>query len=522
MTSLQRSGRGNSDPATERRFARLTWAVVAVGAAVRVVRFLLPFPLWGDEIFVCQNFLDRDYATVLQQLDNGQICPPLFLWAQLTAYRLFGGGEMAMRVVPLLAGLLALVGFARLSRKVLPPFPAFLAVGFLAVAFWPVTLSTFAKPYSTDLLAAVAVASVAVHWHERPNSWLRGLLFAAVCPVAVLSSYTASFAFGGAALALLPAVWRGGWPARGLLGGAGVLVAVAFRFDLSVGSAQLDTEDIPIKPFLFDYWRDAFPPDEWWEYPLWLLTQLTGNMSAYPVGEKNGGSTLTFLMAVVGVWRWRRDSPRWLLVLFLVPLGLNLVAALLWKYPFGGSPRLVQYAAPSVCLFAGLGAATLVGRLFRRPRAVRVAGWVYAGVFAALAVALVAMDVRQPYHDDEAKWSRDEIAAFAAELRPGDRVVMRPERTFDVTIPRYHFLRMGDRVTWGGAWPADATGDVWVADVWMNKPDEPPPPRPPMTIPPGWEVAETRRRLLVWKPPEEMQMTLTFERWVRVGASRAP
>ncbi len=503
-----------ADPATDRLFARLTWAVVGVGVVVRLVRFTLPFPLWGDEVFVCQNFIDRDYATILKQLDNGQICPPLFLWAQLTAFRLFGGGELAMRLVPLLAGLLGTVGFARLALKLVPTFPAFLAVGFLSVAFWPVTLSTFAKPYSFDLLAAVVVASAAVHWHDRPTSIARGLMFAVACPVAVLGSYTASFAFGGAAVALLPAVWRGGWPARVVLATAGVFVAAAFAFDLSVGTAQLDTDRVQIKQFLYDYWRHGFPPDNPWQSPLWLLSQLTGRMFAYPLGEQNGGSTLTFLMAAVGIWRWWKSFPRWLLVMLLLPLGLNLSAALLWKYPFGGCARLTQYAAPSICLFAAVGTATLFGWVFRTLRAVRVVGWVYAGLFAGLAVALVGMAVVKPYHDDEARFNRDEIAALAAEFSTGDRVVMRPKRDTDVTLPRYHVLLMGERVTWGGEWPTDATGDVWVVDVWLFYRDVPHVP-PPVTVPPGWEVVETRRRELVWPEKDNLEQVFVFERYRR-------
>jgi 4-amino-4-deoxy-L-arabinose transferase-like glycosyltransferase len=504
-----------ADPATDRLFARLTWAVVGVGTLVRLVRFALPFPLWGDEVFVCQNFIDRDFATILHQLDNGQICPPLFLWAQLVAFRLFGGGELAMRLVPLLAGLGGLVGFARLARRFVPPLPAFLAVGFLAVGYWPVTLSTFAKPYSSDLLAAVVVLLAAVRWYERPGSVALGLLFAVVSPVAVLCSYTASFAFGGAAVALLPAVWRGGWTARGLLAAAGGLVAAAFAFDLTVGTSQLDDGPrVQIKQFLYDYWRAGFPPENPLMYPVWLLSQLSGRMFAYPVGESNGGSTITLLMFALGVWRWWKSLPRWRLALLLVPFGLNLLAALMWKYPFGGCARLTQYAAPAVCLLAGLGTATLIGWLFRTPRAVRVVGWVYAGVFAGLAVVLVGMAVLKPYHDDEAKFNRDEIAAFARELSPADRVVMRPKRDFDVTIPRYHLLLLGDRVTWAGEWPSDAAGDVWVVDVWLMHRGGTHTPAA-VSIPPGWELVETRTRELKWKPPEDLEQTFVFERYRR-------
>jgi hypothetical protein len=480
-----------------------------------LVRFALPFPLWGDEVFVCQNFFDRDFVTILHQLENGQICPPLFLWAQLAVFRVLGGGEMAMRLLPVLAGLVALVWFARLAIRVVPPFPAFLAVGFLSLAYWPVSLSTCAKPYSFDLLSAVVVTAAALHWHERMTSVGRGVLFAVVLPVALLGSYTAAFAAGGAALALLPAVWRSGWAARGLFAAAGALVLAAFAFDLRVGTAQADSPDAPGQGFIYDYWRFAFPPEKLTDFPLWLLSLLTGRMFAYPIGDSNGGSTLTFLMCLVGVWCWWRRYPRWQLVLLVAPVGLNLIAALIGKYPFGGCGRLTQYAAPAICLLAAVGSATTLHRLFRSPAAPRVLGYFYAVVFVALAAGHIVIDVRRPYHDPEANWVRNEVNGFGRELAPADRVVMRQPRDSEVTIPRWHFRLMGERVTWGGQWPTeDTTGDVWVVDVWMAAPTAPHV-VPPTVVPTGWVLRETRRREFLWPADQNLALTLVYERYAR-------
>jgi 4-amino-4-deoxy-L-arabinose transferase-like glycosyltransferase len=504
-----------SDPASDRLFVRLTWATVALGGLARLVRFAQPFPLWGDEVFVTQNFLDRDFRTILNQLDNGQICPPLFLWLQLAVFKLAGGGEQAMRLLPLFAGVLGMLGFARLAVRLLPAFPAFLAVGFLAVAIWPVSLSTFAKPYSFDLFAAVAVLTVAVHWRERPESTGRGFLFALVLPVAMLASYTTAFVAGGALLALLPAVWNAGWPSRLLfaLGAAGLFAA--FAFVLTVGKAQLDTPDVPIKDFLYDYWRHGFPPDEWWQTPLWLLQGFTGRMFAYPVGDGNGGSTLTFLMAVLGGRAWWKRYPRWQFVLLVVPVALNLVAAVLWKYPFGACGRLSQYAAPAICLFAGLGTATLLGLLLKSARAFRIIGWVYAVVFAGLAVGYIVSAIREPFHDPEAKWVRDTVQEFAGHLRPDDRVVMRVPDAPDVPIPRWHFRLIGDRVTWGGAWPVDSKAKrVFVVDYWQGPKAAPHTP-PLLAVPPGWAVRDVTRKQFVWPEPEDQKLTLVFERHER-------
>src|SRR5207302_1309226 len=82
-----------------------TLTLVALGVLWRTVRYLGQFPLWGDEAFVCLNFLDRSYRELIQPLRFDQVAPLLFLWAEATAYRLLGSAEWALRLLPFLAGL---------------------------------------------------------------------------------------------------------------------------------------------------------------------------------------------------------------------------------------------------------------------------------------------------------------------------------------------------------------------------------------------------------------------------------
>ena len=54
---------------TETRVVRrLAIALILLGVAVRVVRYAFNFPLWGDEVFVCQNFIGRGFLGILKQL----------------------------------------------------------------------------------------------------------------------------------------------------------------------------------------------------------------------------------------------------------------------------------------------------------------------------------------------------------------------------------------------------------------------------------------------------------------------
>src|SRR6266852_7392220 len=112
--------------------------LVALGVLWRTVRYLCQFPIWGDEAFVCLNFLDRGYRELIEPLRFDQVAPLLFLWGEATIYRLLGSTELALRLLPFLAGLGSLVLFWRLAWSALPSRAALLATGILAIAYYPV------------------------------------------------------------------------------------------------------------------------------------------------------------------------------------------------------------------------------------------------------------------------------------------------------------------------------------------------------------------------------------------------
>src|SRR5690606_26457531 len=86
-----------------------------------------------------------------------QSAPPVFLLIQRAIFVQFGDSEFVLRLIPLLAGLLGLVLFARLALRVLPAWPAIAAVGVLAFSTQAIWHSAEAKQYSTDLLVATGL-----------------------------------------------------------------------------------------------------------------------------------------------------------------------------------------------------------------------------------------------------------------------------------------------------------------------------------------------------------------------------
>lgn len=377
---------------------------VTLGLILRVTRYAQNLPLWSDECFLAVNFIQRGFLELLQPLDNGQICPPLFLWIERAAVMTLGFSESALRLFPLICGLAGVFVFERLARLTLRGAPMLLAVGIFAVSVHPIRHAAEAKPYASDLLVSLLLTTAAAAWlRERDRSrWLWVLL--ALLPAGLALSNPAALVAGGLVIGLAWPVWKSGrWADRlalaccaGMIGGLFLTLHVGFGGIQSAGAIG----------GLRRYWGPDFPPlGDPLKFPGWFLAACSGSMFAHPGGGDHGASAATLLAVVLGAWVLIRRGGGALVACLLAPLGLNLVAAALQRYPFGGEARLAQYAAPAICLLAGAGVAALLD-LIRSDRRRRRAT---AALLAALVVCGVVPQIvswRTPYrmvHDQEAR-----------------------------------------------------------------------------------------------------------------------
>ncbi len=358
---------------------------LAVGVAARLIRYLLRFPLWGDEAMLSMNLLDRDYAGLMQPLDFHQVAPLVFLWIEHTVVKLLGFQEWSLRLFPLVGSIASLFLFHRLARLLLRGTALVLAVAVFAATYSGLRYAAEVKPYSIDLMVSTLLLLLVARWWQQPadTRWLWTLT--AVVPLALGLSYPAVFIAGGASLAVA-AVLLGGRPLSigpapdlpGTADGSGerwrgwwtwavftlVLVGSFLAWYKIATGAQAGAElDV-----MGRMWDDTFPPrDSFVNVLAWLARVHAGPLLAVPVGGNHWGSigtTLVCLVAVVIVIRQRRYR---LLVLCLTPFALNLIAAAMRRFPYGGHMRLAMHLSPLVCILAAIGA-TAILQWFGRKR----------------------------------------------------------------------------------------------------------------------------------------------------------
>ncbi len=373
------------------RLAPLAWGLVACGAAARIGRWLANRSLWGDEGSLVINLVERSPAALAAPLAHGQTAPIGFLWLEKAVMLAFGEGELALRLLPLLASLAALPVFFRVAREVLGPRDALVALALFAVSEPLVFYASEVKPYATDVLVGLLVVWPALRVIRRGASAGRLGALGAAGALGPWFSLPAPFVCGGAGLAVAAALWRRG----GARQATPVVALAALWLGTFAAEYALLLRGPRSSALLAESWKGYFAPLPvsvealawWWRAFLGFFHD--------PLGLPATG--LAAFLFAAGALALTRRAPEATLCL-LAPIGLALGASVAGLHPFPTSSlyplseryypfygRLVLFAVPLAlpCVAAG------VGWLFdSRSLARTVLG-------AAAAVALFAAPVRQ-------------------------------------------------------------------------------------------------------------------------------
>jgi hypothetical protein len=423
-------------------------ALLVLGVVWRTARYLLQFPIWGDEAHIALNVLDRNYLELLQPLRFVQAAPLLFLWAERTAYQLLGSSELAMRLLSFLGGLGGLLLFWRLARTVLPGMAGALAVGILAVSYYPVRHSCEVKPYGVDLFVSVVLLLLALNWLREPGRYLWPITLLLFLPLALGVSYPAVLIAGTVSLVLLPIIVReSSWKTKVLyLAYNGVMLASFIGYYWLIGVGQYDSEGGSDNRFYSEW----FPPANPWSFFRWLVDVHTGNLLAYPMGGHSGGSTLTTLLCLLGIFQLSCGKQWRLLTLCLAPFGLTLLAAAMHRYPYGGSARYEQHLAPLICLLTGSGMAAVIMALGRWAISAKRAALVAFGLLAVAGAVGLARDVFKPYKTEGDLQVRQFLLNIVQQAGLDDQIVVMDPADWLAPSVEWYLRQQGQRVAWNG------------------------------------------------------------------------
>jgi hypothetical protein len=419
-----------------------------MGIGLRLFHYLRDPSVWHDEAALIVNVLGKSFAGLLGPLLCAEAAPPLFLWVERLAVLALGESTYALRLLPLLVSCAALLLLVPVARRVLSPRAVPWALLLFACSDRLLWHACEAKPYALDALVALGM----IAFYRSTRAWRLGWQLGCsmlLAPVVIFLVYPGCFLYGGLLLVLLPDVWRDGL-ARTWLGYGGLALTVFAAFALltlgPVHAQRCGAMD--------QCWETYFPHwDRAWTVPGWALVA-SAEVIDYCCRPIGAGFIVLAAAGAVGLWRRRERS---LLALFLVPVGLALIASGLHAYPYGGA-RVMVYAAPAVVLLVAEGAAAALAWLRTWNRSAAVA--LGAVLLAPLGQSLYRAAVPWPRAD-----YRGAAAYVLAQFQPADALIANSWEAL------YYFRRRGPAFRS----PADP-GYPEAARVWVVVTGAVPPP----------------------------------------------
>jgi hypothetical protein len=406
----------------------LSGLILTFGVAVRLVQYGSNRSLWADEAKLALNLIHRSYGELLQPLDHNQAAPPIFLLLEKLAISLFGQGEYALRLVPLLAGIASLFLFDVIAKRYLSPVARWGAIALFAAMPGLIYYTSELKQYSTDVASALLMMWVLFPLREERLSLRQMLGLGLVGAIAPWFSYPVVFVMAGLELVyLIPylIVKIQQRQALRLYRRLGMYLAWLTSFAVFYWTSL---RSITGNETLEMSWEDDFPASlldvDWLFYSF-------KHFFFRPLGLTGITQGLAIALFLLGCYHLLRHSPlrfwQW-----TSPIWVTLIAAYLHQYPF--HERLILFLAPCV-LFVMAAGIDIIKETGRSP--VR---WGF-GILASLCVLFPVLQSSTIFYHPYAEEAIKPVLEYVqTHQEPGDIIYVPQKSQYQFT---YYAERYG-------------------------------------------------------------------------------
>jgi uncharacterized membrane protein len=173
--------------------------ILSLGTVLRLFHFFYNRSLWMDELYLCSSFSHLSYADLATTtLDYDQKAPIGFLWLVKLSVNLFGYHEMALRLVPLIAGIGSMILFTKVCKYYLQPWTQIMAISIFAFSPALIYHSVEIKQYSMECLATVIALCLLIRYKDS-HSWKDKICWGLLGAVTLWFSFSVIFILAGIA-----------------------------------------------------------------------------------------------------------------------------------------------------------------------------------------------------------------------------------------------------------------------------------------------------------------------------------
>ena len=171
--------------------------LIVLGTAIRLLLCLANWTLWDDEAALAWNIIKLSpgefFHQPLMAMTSPQAAPVGFLLMVKKVIEAFGASNYSLRLVPLVFGCAALPAFLLLSRRVLSPKAALIALTLMSILEFPVYWSTSLKQYSVDMFMTVLLLWLALRYSQEGRRLNNLIAFTLAAVVGVWFSHSSIF-----------------------------------------------------------------------------------------------------------------------------------------------------------------------------------------------------------------------------------------------------------------------------------------------------------------------------------------
>ncbi len=327
----------------------IPWLIIGIGAVLRIAQFIYNRSLTEGEAALALNIVQRSYSQLLKPLDYAQAAPVGFLLLQKFMSTLLGLSELALRFLPLIAGIGALFLFYQVAKKTISKQSLTIALVLFAVGDHLIYFASEVKQYSSDVFIALLIISLAILVFDKKFEIKYTILFGFVSGLCLWFSHPALFVFCASLIVMyFYALRKLQWSTL-----CGLLIATMLGLASFLTNYLVTLSSLSRHEQLLTAWQSSFmplpptslPDIKWFAYVFLRTFKFPIGLSIYELLL----GVLAFLWGCAMMFRYKKRN----ILLLILPIFLALIASGLHRYPFEG--RLLLFLTPFMILVIAQG-----------------------------------------------------------------------------------------------------------------------------------------------------------------------
>jgi hypothetical protein len=390
---------------------KLVWVIIGFGILLRLAQYLYNRSLWLDEAHTTMDILSPSFSDLFNPFYPNLNLPPLygqtapfgFFILEKLSVQIFGDSEYALRLFPLLFGIISLFLFYFVAKHYIKPKAVPIALALFAISDSLIYYSSEVNQYSSDIVITLLLFLMAIYIQSKKLTIQRIALFGVIGATVIWFSNPSVFILAGvgASLAIFSLV-RKDWTRIGNLLVVYSLWILSFAVYYFIYLSNLANNKAVLNTWKGEGAFMPFPPtspsDIWWFintfFTIFANPTLTtfGSSSMLAIG---GIASFAFLVGCISIFSKEREK----FFILLSPAFFALLASGVYLYPF--LQRTLLFLVPSLLLFVAEGTEEIRNRITNNN--LSIIGIVFIGLLFSCPLLIASYHLIKPRTREEIK-----------------------------------------------------------------------------------------------------------------------